>query len=193
MGLNLYKSLSEESMIAGCRSGNPRVQQQLYERYSPVMLPVCLRYVKSKDLAEDIMVSGFMKVFDKIDSYKGTGSLQAWIRKIMVNQALGHLRKHKSMHLHVNSELVEYLPDLAVYSDQLEAQDLLNLVCELPLGYRTVFNLYAIEGYSHKEVAELLGISENTSKSQLSRARGLLQQQILKEQESLKTKITNNE
>ena len=189
MGLKLYKSLSEESMLAGCRQGDPKSQQMLYERFSPVMYPVCLRYVRDSDEAEDIMISGFMKVFKKIDSYQGTGSLIGWIRRIMINQALGHLRKNKSVHIHLNTENSDYQPQLAVFNDHLEAEDLMNMVCNLPLGYRTVFNLFAIEGYTHKEISELLGISENTSKSQLSRARGLLQKQLLKENESVESKI----
>ena len=193
MGLKLYKSLSEESMIAGCLKGDPKAQQMLYERFSPVMYPVCLRYVRDSDDAEDIMISGFMKVFKKIYSYQGTGSLMGWIRKIMINQALGHLRKNKSIHIHLNTENSDYQPQLAVFSDHLEAEDLLNMVCKLPLGYRTVFNLFAIEGYTHKEISELLGISENTSKSQLSRARGLLQKQLLKENASVESKINRNE
>lgn len=184
MGLKLYKSISEESLIKGCREMNQRAQRELYERFSPVLYPLCLRYVRETSEAEDVMISGFMKAFDKIDTYSGKGSLGGWLRKIMINQALEHLRKNKTMYLEVDLEAMQYQPQASVSSDQLEAEDLMKIICKLPLGYRTVFNLYAIEGYSHKEISELLGISENTSKSQLSRARGLLQRQILMEEKS---------
>ncbi|GJM27964.1 MAG: DNA-directed RNA polymerase sigma-70 factor [Cyclobacteriaceae bacterium] len=193
MGLKLYKSLSEEALVSGCRRRDQQAQRMLYEKYSPAMYPLCLRYVKEKSEAEDIMISGFMKAFDKIDGFTGKGSLGGWIRRIMINQALSHLRKNKSVHVHLNSESTDYQPHVSISGDHLEAEDLMNLVCKLPVGYRTVFNLYAIEGYSHKEISEVLGISENTSKSQLSRARGLLQKQILKENESIETKLSQNE
>jgi RNA polymerase sigma-70 factor (ECF subfamily) len=190
MGLKLYKSLTEESLADGCRRRDQRTQRMLYEKFAPAMYPLCLRYVKEKSEAEDVMISGFMRAFDKIDSYSGKGSLGGWIRKIMVNQALGHLRKNKNMHLHLSTDAADYQPDLAVSTNHLEAEDLMTLVCDLPLGYRTVFNLYAIEGYSHREISELLGISENTSKSQLSRARGLLQKQVLMENKSIESRLT---
>ena len=190
MGLKLYKTLSEETLIEGCRQRDEKAQRFLYEKFSPQMYPLCLRYVREVSEAEDVMISGFMKAFDKIDSYSGKGSLGAWLRRIMINQALGHLRKNKTMYLEVNVESAEYNNNLTSSSDHLEAEDLMKLVCELPLGYRTVFNLYAIEGYSHREIAQLLGISESTSKSQLSRARGLLQKALIKEQHSVNTKIT---
>lgn len=157
------------------------------------MYPLCLRYVREVSEAEDVMISGFMKAFDKIDSYTGKGSLAGWLRRIMINQALSHLRKNKTMYLEVDVETAEYQSNISQYGDHLEAEDLMKLVGQLPLGYRTVFNLYAIEGYSHREVSELLGISENTSKSQLSRARGLLQKRLLVEEEIVKSKTTNNE
>lgn len=190
MGLKLYKSLTEESLVKGCCRRDQRAQRKLYEKFAPVMYPLCLRYVKEISEAEDVMISGFMKAFDKIDTYTGKGSLNGWLRKIMINQALGHLRKNKTMYLEVDLDATDYLPSLSPDMDHLEAEDLMNLVRQLPLGYRTVFNLYAIEGYSHKEIAQLLGISENTSKSQLSRARGLLQKQLLMEKMSVDSKIT---
>jgi len=188
MGLKLYKSISEESLIKGCRAKNQKAQRELYERFAPVLYPLCLRYVREISEAEDVMISGFMRAFDKIDTYSGKGSLGGWLRKIMINQALGHLRKNKTMYLEADLEAVDYQPQLTFAADQLETEDLMKIVCRLPLGYRTVFNLYAIEGYSHKEISELLGISESTSKSQLSRARGILQRQIITEEESIISK-----
>jgi RNA polymerase sigma-70 factor (ECF subfamily) len=193
MGLNLYKSLSEEALAKACCQGDGKAQRLFYEKFAPIMYPLCLRYVREVSEAEDVMISGFMKAFDKIDSYSGKGSLGGWLRRIMINQALGHLRKNKTMYLTVDIETVEYQSNLTWPEDHLEAEDLIKLVCQLPLGYRTVFNLYVIEGYSHKEISGLLEISENTSKSQLSRARGWLQKQLLMEEASIKSKITNNE
>jgi RNA polymerase sigma-70 factor (ECF subfamily) len=193
MGLNLYKSLSEEALAKACCQRDGKAQRLFYEKFAPIMYPLCLRYVREVSEAEDVMISGFMKAFDKIDSYSGKGSLGGWLRRIMINQALGHLRKNKTMYLTVDIETVEYQSNLTWPEDHLEAEDLIKLVCQLPLGYRTVFNLYVIEGYSHKEISGLLEISENTSKSQLSRARGWLQKQLLMEEASIKSKITNNE
>ncbi len=192
MGLKLYKSLSEESIIEGCIQRNQRAQRMLYEKFAPAMYPLCLRYVREISEAEDVLISGFMRAFEKINTYSGKGSFSGWLRKIMINQALGHLRKNKTMYLEVDIEAAEYQQQAIDSGNHLEADDLLKLVRQLPMGYRTVFNLYAIEGYSHKEIAELLGISENTSKSQLSRARGLLQKQILGENQPT-TKVIKHE
>jgi RNA polymerase sigma-70 factor (ECF subfamily) len=191
MGLNLYKSFSEESLVEGCRRKNERAQRTFYEKFSPQMYPLCLRYLREVNAAEDVMISGFMKAFDKIHTYSGKGSLGAWVRRIMINQALEYLRKNRTMHLQLNVENVDYHPELSYAPEHLEAEDLMDMVCRLPLGYRTVFNLYAIEGYSHKEIGELLDISENTSKSQLSRARALLQKILLEEKKSIIPKVPN--
>lgn len=193
MRLKLYKSFSEEALVKALRQGERKAQRLLYEKFAPLMYPLCLRYVREISEAEDVMISGFMKALDKIDSYTGKGSLAGWIRRIMINQALGHLRKNKTMYLEVDVETAEYQSTISQYGDHLEAEDLMKLIGQLPLGYRTVFNLYAIEGYTHREISELLGISENTSKSQLSRARGLLQKRLLAEEEIIKSKVTNNE
>lgn len=123
---------------------------------------------------------GFTKIFERIDQYKGDGSFEGWIRKIMVNESLTYLRRNKNMYLETDIEAADREPDYQRLEDQLEAEDLMNLIDELPSGYRIVFNMYAIDGYSHQEIAEHLGISENTSKSQLSRARAYLQRSLLK-------------
>jgi RNA polymerase sigma-70 factor (ECF subfamily) len=139
-----------------------------------------MRYVNSQFEAEDILISGFMRVFDKIGQYKHEGSFEGWLRRVMVNEALGYIRKNKSIYLEVEIEKVDYNKEANTEAGTgLEAEDLLKLVQQLPHGYKTVFNLYAIEGYSHKEIADMLQISENTSKSQLSRARALLQQYLM--------------
>nr|MDQ3395907.1 RNA polymerase sigma factor [Bacteroidota bacterium] len=129
-------------------------------------------------------VEGFMKVFDKIDQYKMQGGFEGWVRKIMVNECLGYIRKNKNMYLEVDLEVADREPDYKLLHNALEEQDLLAMIEKLPSGYKTIFNLYAIEGFSHKEIADMLQISENTSKSQLSRAR-LHLQKLLRESENL--------
>lgn len=125
--------------------------------------------------AEDVLVIAFTRIFEKIDKFKGEGSFEGWIRRIVVNEALTALRKSRAMMLETDLDQADRQPDYSSLADQLEAEDLLKMIDELPPGYRVVFNMYAIDGFSHKEIAEQLGISENTSKSQLSRARSYLQ------------------
>ena len=155
------------------------------------MLSLCLRYVKDESSAEDVMVSAFVKVFSRIDQYKGEGSFEGWLRKIMVNEALGFIRKYKNLYLEVDIDHANYEVDLEKLESHMEVEELLQLIYQLPTGYRTIFNLYAIEGYSHKEIAEMLGISINTSKSQLSRARVILQQSLYNAELIAKKKISH--
>lgn len=140
--------------------------------------------------AEDVMVAAFTKIFERIDQFKHEGSFEGWIRRIMVNESLTYLRKHKSMYVETDIEAADREPDYSKLETQLETEDLLKLIGELPAGYRIVFNLYAIDGYSHKEIADQLGISENTSKSQLSRARTYLQKRLI-ELEDFEMKESN--
>lgn len=176
--LRIQKSTTEAKLLAACRKGDRKAQRTLYERYSPVMYAICRRYIKELDEAEDILIKSFTRIFEKLDQYKGEGSFEGWMRRIVVNESLGHLRRTK-MYVEVDVEYADREPDYQYVQDHLEAEDLMKLVNELPPGYRSVFNLFAIEGYSHQEIAETLGISENTSKSQLSRARALLQRQLV--------------
>jgi RNA polymerase sigma-70 factor (ECF subfamily) len=134
--------------------------------------------------AEDVLITAFTKVFDKIQQFKNEGSFEGWIRRIVVNESLTYLRRHRSMYLATELDNANREPDYTTISNQLEAEDLLKMIQDLPTGYRIVFNLYAIDGYSHKEIAEKLGISENTSKSQLCRARTHLQR-VLIQQDSM--------
>ncbi|MFW5760285.1 MAG: RNA polymerase sigma factor [Cyclobacteriaceae bacterium] len=191
MFLKVNKSVSEEELITGCKIGNSKAQRHIYEKYAGKMLGICLRYVKEEPEAEDIMIKGFTRVFEKVDQYSGMGSFEGWIRRIMVNEALGYLRRNKNMYLEVEIEKAAYEPDYRLIDNSLEAEELVNMINELPMGYRSVFNLYAIEGYSHKEIAEQMEISENTSKSQLSRARALLQKKLAEREESIKNMIGN--
>ncbi len=167
--------MTEKELIDACRKQDRQAQQLLYERYSPRMFGVCKRYVKQREDAEDVLVNGFFKVLTNIHQYGGKGSFEGWIRRIVVNEALMFLRKNQ--HFRFTAEVQEY--DKATYvnaEDDLMAQDILNLLNRLPIGYRTVFNLYVLEGYKHREIAELLGISINTSKSQLILAKKRLRE-----------------
>jgi len=176
----IFTKPSEEKTIDACQKGDRKAQKIIYEKYSARMLGVCNRYVADEMQAEDIMITGFLRVFDKISQFKSEGSFEGWIRKIMVNEALGYLRRNKNLNLTIALDNVNYNTIENYDGTELEVEDLLKLVNQLPDGYRTVFNLYAIEGYSHKEIAEKLGILEGTSKSQLSRARNMLQQNLEK-------------
>ncbi|MCR9253458.1 MAG: sigma-70 family RNA polymerase sigma factor [bacterium] len=193
MKLSINKSITEEKLIDGCVKGKSWAQKSLYEKYSPLMLGVCIRYLKDRDDADDVLVQGFMKVFSNISKFRNEGSFEGWIRRIMVNECLTFIRKNRSMYLETDIEKAENDPDYSVLDSQLEADDLIRMIQELPVGYRTVFNLYAIEGYSHAEIAEQLGINVNTSKSQLSRARAFLQKQLLEAEKKLNSKIIGDE
>ena len=151
------------------------------------MYALCCRYVKNRMEAEDVLVTAFTKVFERVDQYKGEGSFEGWVRKIMINEALTYLRKNKSMYLETDLAAINREPDYDPMENRLEAEDLMNMIAELPVGYRIVFNLFAIDGYSHKEIAEYLGIHENTSKSQLSRARALLQRNLIELEKETKS------
>lgn len=167
---------TEHDLARAISRGDSKAQTLLYEKYSPKMLAICCRYMNDVMEAEDVMVDGFMRIFDKISQFNFKGSFEGWMRRIIVNEALMRLRSKKMINVELE-EVRQEVSDASVESD-LHADELLKLISELPVGYRTVFNLYAIEGYSHAEIAEELGISEGTSKSQLSRARALLQQQL---------------
>ncbi len=174
--LQLFQS--EDQLVRACQQGDAKAQRRIYEKYSAKMLGICYRYLHDDFEAEEAMIEGFIKVFSKIESFKLEGSFEGWIRRIMVNEALMAIRSKKQMGWQSNYEEILYEPSPEMPATNLENQDLLNLIEKLPLGYKTIFNLYAIEGYAHAEIAEKLGITESTSKSQLSRARELLRKNI---------------
>lgn len=192
MELKIYRA-KEDELLKGCVRREKNAQQQLFDIYSPRMYALCYRYVRHGMEAEDILVTGFTKVFERIDQFKGEGSFEGWIRRIMVNESLTHLRRSRSMYLETDLEQADFEPDYSALSDHLEAEDLLLMIQQLPAGYRIVFNMYAIDGYTHKEIAGQLGISENTSKSQLSRARTYLQRLLVKHDWLTTRKISNDE
>lgn len=177
MEFKIYRA-KEDELIKGCLKRDRASQQKLYDLYSRKMYGICLRYVRDPMEAEDILVSAFTKVFEKIDQFKGEGSFEGWLRRIIVNDALTSLRRSRNMYVETDLERADLEPDYENLSDHLEAEDLMNMIQQLPPGYRVVFNMYAIDGYSHKEIADQLGINENTSKSQLSRARVYLQKML---------------
>ena len=189
--LRINKSLTEEELLEGCRKGKASAQRGLYDRLAPKMLGVCFRYIKDREEAEHVMIGGLVKVFDKLDQFKGDGSFEGWVRRIIVNDCLMYIRKNRNMSLQSDIEDVNDDPNLKVMEEQLDAKDLIKLIEELPVGYRTVFNLYAIEGYNHAEIAKQLEISENTSKSQLSRARKWLQNRLAGLEKETEKRITN--
>ena len=178
MEFKIYRT-TEAELIKGCLRREREAQKRLFDTYSPPMYALCFRYLKDTMQAEDVVVRAFAKILDRISQYKGEGSFEGWIRKVVVNEALVLLRKNRSLFVETDLEAAELEPNYQSLSDHLEAEDIMNMIRDLPEGYRTVFNLYANDGYSHKEIAEQLGISENTSKSQLSRARNHLKKLLI--------------
>lgn len=178
-GLKIIKLHNpEKSLIRKASNSNREAQQQLFEQHSPKMLGVCRQYVKDLHHAEDLLLQGFLKVFTNLHKFKHEGSFEGWIRRIMVNTCISYLRKKNLVDL--SDE--EYVFNDAA-TDNLEntsVEDIQKLIDKLPKGYKMVFNLFAIEGYKHSEIAEKLGVSESTSKSQLFKARKLLQQNYIK-------------
>jgi len=179
----LEKVYTIEELIKKCKAGERKAQELLYKTFSSKMLGVCFRYATDKMEAEDMLQNGFIRVFQKIGDYRGDGSFEGWIRRIMVHTSIEYYRKHHKMMQLVDIEEsdFEHSANPEVLSS-LAAKDLLLLIQTLPPGYRIVFNLYAIEGYTHREIAEMVGITEGASKSQLSRARSVLKQQIFKKE-----------
>ena len=189
MGRILSLFNHEAQLVKALRKQDPKAQRQVYEKYSPRMLGLCFRYIGDEMIAEDVMIEGFLRVFGKIDQFGEDGSFEGWMRRIMVNEALGQIRKQKRIPEDAMSDEAENIPDFAYADQNLNAEELLALIAELPAGYRTVFNLYAIEGYAHSEIAELIGITESTSKSQLHRARALLQKMVSEWESGFKKKV----
>ena len=177
------KDKLSDRLLKACIQGDRKAQRKLYEQLAPKMFPVCLRYMNNREMAEDVLQDGFVTLFSKLDSYSGTGSFEGWARKIFVNTALMQLRRNDVLKESDNLDDAWDIgsPDPSAIQE-IGFKELLELIAELPPGFRTVFNMYVIEGYSHKEIADELGISENTSRSQLQRARVILQRKILEKQ-----------
>jgi RNA polymerase sigma factor (sigma-70 family) len=169
-----------DDLLNGCKAGSRQMQEALYKQTAAKMLAICMRYTKDKMEAEDVLQVAYMKVFEKVKEYRGDGAFEGWIRRIMVNTAIESYRKSIKMMNVVPIEDAYDQPSTGFDFSRLGVQDLMKLIQKLSDGYRIVFNMYAIEGYSHKEIATALGISEGASKSQLSRARAILRAEVIK-------------
>lgn len=178
----LHKNYSK--LIAKASKGDRRAQHQLFEMFSPKMLGVCRQYLKNNDLAEEVMLSGFFKMFTHLKDFKNEGSFEGWIRRIMVNESISQLRKDKKLHFISEMEIENSTAHATFIETELEEAEIQKMIDNLPDGYKTVFVLYAVEGYKHGEIAELLQISENTSKTQMFKARKMLQNMV-KQQNNL--------
>jgi RNA polymerase sigma factor (sigma-70 family) len=176
---SLHKNYS--SLIAKARKGNRRAEHELFELFAPKMLSICRQYVKNNNLAEEVMLTGFLKVFTHLKSFQGNGSFEGWIRRIMVNESISQLRKDKKLLFSDDIEIENSMSQVAYVETELEVGEIQLLIDALPDGYKTVFVLYAVEGYKHGEIAELLQISESTSKTQLFKARRMLQEKVNKQ------------
>ena len=171
--------MTEQELVEGCLSGRQKYQEELFRRYSGKMLGVCLRYARHRMEAEDVLQDAFVKVFEHLPQFGFKGSLEGWIRRIVVNTAIKTFDRKSFTHEQIGIEPGWDAPSSVPPGDiSLSEQDLLALVNRLPDGYRVVFNLFAIEGYNHQEIAEMLGIQESTSRSQLVKARKQLQEQL---------------
>ncbi len=172
--------MTEKELIKRCKKGSTKAQRLLYKSYQSTLLGICMRYAKSKDEAEDIFHMAMMKIYKNIGSYSGKGSFEGWLKQITVHLAIDNFRKnHKHYYLSDIDEMEENITTAQNIPDSLEVDDILKTIQQLPPGYRVVFNLYAIEGYSHKEIAQKLNISESTSKTQLLKARKKLKQMLV--------------
>ena len=175
----LHKNYS--NLIDKASKADRRAQQQLFDMFSPKMLGVCRQYLKNNDLAEEVMLTGFLKMFTHLNNFKNEGSFEGWIRRIMVNESISQLRKDKKLHFISETEIENTTEHSTFIETELEVTDIQKMIDSLPDGYKTVFVLYAVEGYKHSEIGELLQISENTSKTQLFKARKMLQNMVKKQ------------
>jgi len=178
---------SDNQLIRGCLEGKRKAYSQLFQNYAPVMMGVCMRYCKNRIDAEDVMQDGFIKVFSQIHKFRHEGSFEGWIKRIMINAAIDNYQSNLKYAFHEDVSETTPSPDLVENPDEdddlpdemnIPHKKLMEMIQELPDGYRVVFNLFAIENYNHKEIATLLGISENTSKTQLFKARKALRNKI---------------
>mgnify|MGYP001828476358 CR=1 FL=1 len=168
--------MSLDQLIANCKKGDRKSQEQLYRKYSGVLYSICLKYSNNRTEAEDSLHDSFMTIYEKMEQYQSKGSFEGWMKRITVNTVLQKYRKEE--HLNVVSENIEEEVSVEVEQNDIGLQTLLGYIRELPNKYRTTFNLYVLDGHTHKEISELLGTSEGTSKSNLARARILLKEKI---------------
>ena len=171
-----------EQLVSGCKSGDRRAQKRLFDALAPRMFSLCLRYVGDRETSEDLLQEGFVTLFSRLDSYSGAGSFEGWARKIFVNTALMHLRRTDALRLSDDIDAARGLrAEAATPIEEMGYKELMRLIARLPAAYRTVFNLHVVEGFSHREIADMLDMTEATSRSKLQRAR-LRLQEMMKEQ-----------
>ena len=180
---NLYE-LTEHEMIKGCVKNNATCQRMLFEQYAGIMMTICLRYSCDHTEAEDMLQEGFIRVFKYINQYKFEGSFEGWLKRIIVNAALRILQKKVIRFSEIKEEMQDLQQEDTDVLSNLSEREILKLISNLPTGYRVVFNLYVLEGYSHGEIAEMLKINAGTSRSQLAKAKRTLQEQILSQQKT---------
>lgn len=172
--------MTEELLIAGCIDNNPLAQRELYNRYSPKMLAVCYRFAHSREDAEDMLQEGFIKIFGQIHTFQFKGAFEGWIRRIVVHTCINVLKRNKKFNDALDIEQAMEAQSKDNIPSILQAKQVVECIRVLPTGYRTVLNLYAIEGFSHKEIGEMLDIGESTSRSQYTRAKAMLEQMLIK-------------
>ena len=172
--------MTEDLIIAGCLNKNPVAQRELYNKYSPKMLSVCYRYAHTREDAEDMLQEAFVKVFNNIDTYANRGSFEGWLRRTIVNTCINVLKRNKKFSDSVELEHGENVQTKDNIYSLMQARQVVECIRLLPIGYRTVLNLFAIEGYSHREISEILDIEESTSRSQHTRAKVMLEQILIK-------------
>lgn len=181
--------MTEEAILQGCLHNQPAAQQELYARYSPKMLAVCYRFARNREDAEDMLQEGFIRVFTQIHQFQGKGSFEGWIRRIIVHTSINHLKKYKKFNESVD---ITQANNLMVREESvpsvIQAKQITECIRSLPLGYRTVLNLFAIEGFSHREIAHMLDIEESTSRSQYTRAKAMLEQILVQKKIILQPK-----
>jgi RNA polymerase sigma-70 factor (ECF subfamily) len=173
--------MTEDAIFQGCLQNNSSAQKELYNRYSPKMLAVCYRYGHNREDAEDMLQEGFIKVFSQMHTFRNQGAFEGWIRRIIVHTCINHLKKNKKFNDSVD---ITYASGIEIREENIpsviQAKQVVECIRLLPIGYRTVLNLYAVEGYTHKEIADMLDIEESTSRSQYTRARQMLEDVLVK-------------
>jgi len=180
MGNHSYL-MTEQSILAGCLQNDPVAQRELYNRYSPKMLSVCYRFAQSREDAEDMLQEGFIRIFTQIHTFQNKGAFEGWVRRIIVHTCINFLKKYKKFSDSIDLGYAEYLQvKEETVPSIMQAKQVVECIRLLPVGYKTVLNLYAIEGYNHKEIAEMLDIEESTSRSQYTRAKTLLEGILIK-------------
>lgn len=172
------QNIPDTDLIQGCLTGDRKMQEELYSRFSPKMYAVCLRYATNAEEAQDLLQEGFIKIFKNLEKFRHEGSFEGWMRRVFVNTSIESYRKRVNVNTITERDEIRIEDSSWNALDNLAEKDIVRLVQDLSPGYRTVFNMYVIEGYSHKEIANTLGITEGTSKSQLARAKGILQKRV---------------